>query len=52
MGTSGIHADGSNFLFADGHMKWFKPIQVSSGRNGTPGRDQVTATAVGTFSTN
>ena len=26
-----------------GHMKWLKPIQVSSGHNGTPGQDQVTA---------
>ena len=44
-GPTGIHGDGSNFLFGDGHVKWLKPIQVSSGHNGTPGQDQATASA-------
>ncbi len=43
-GPTGIHSDGSNFLFADGHVKFLKPIQVSSGHNGVPGQDQATAT--------
>ena len=42
-GPTGIHADGSNFLFGDGHVKFLKPIQVSSGHNGIPGDDQATA---------
>ncbi len=44
-GPTGIHSDGSNFLFGDGHVKFLKPIQVSSGHNGTPGQDQATASA-------
>ena len=44
-GPTGIHTDGSNFLFADGHVKWLRPVQVSSGHNGTPGLDQATASA-------
>ena len=44
-GPTGVHSDGSNFLFGDGHVKWLKPVQVSSGHNGTPGQDQATATA-------
>ena len=44
-GPTGIHSDGSNFLFADGHVKFLKPIGVSSGHNGTPGQDQGTASA-------
>ena len=27
------HTDGSNFLMADGHVKWLRPIQVSGGDN-------------------
>ena len=42
-GPTGIHSDGSNFLFADGHVKFLKPIQVSSGHNGKPGYDQQSA---------
>jgi prepilin-type N-terminal cleavage/methylation domain-containing protein/prepilin-type processing-associated H-X9-DG protein len=30
---SGRHSGGSNFLAADGHAKWFRPEQVSSGQN-------------------
>ncbi len=44
-GPTGIHTDGSNFLFADGHVKWLRPVQISSGHNGTPGQDQATASA-------
>jgi prepilin-type processing-associated H-X9-DG protein len=29
----GRHTDGSNYVFADGHVKWFAGSQVSSGRN-------------------
>ena len=28
---TGVHADGSNYLMADGHVKWLRPIQVSPG---------------------
>ena len=44
-GPTGIHTDGSNFLFADGHVKWLKPVQISSGHNGTSGQDQAMASA-------
>jgi prepilin-type N-terminal cleavage/methylation domain-containing protein/prepilin-type processing-associated H-X9-DG protein len=29
----GRHTDGSNYVFADGHVKWFPGSRVSSGRN-------------------
>jgi prepilin-type processing-associated H-X9-DG protein len=29
---TGRHLEGSNFLMADGHVKWFRGSQVSSGR--------------------
>ncbi len=29
--ATGLHADGSNFALADGHVKWLKPTQVSAG---------------------
>ncbi len=44
-GATGIHTDGSNFLFNDGHVKFLRPIQVSAGHNGISGQDQQTATA-------
>jgi prepilin-type N-terminal cleavage/methylation domain-containing protein/prepilin-type processing-associated H-X9-DG protein len=34
-GPTGRHTDGSNFLMADCHAKWFRGAQVSSGRNAT-----------------
>ena len=30
-GTTGIHSDGSNFLAADGHVKWLRGSAVSPG---------------------
>ena len=30
-GPTGIHTDGSNYLLADGHVKWLKGEKVSSG---------------------
>lgn len=30
--TPAAHFDGSNFLAADGHVKWLKPLSVSAGR--------------------
>ncbi len=38
--SGGVHTGGSNFLFADGHVKDLKPSQVSAGHNGNPGQDQ------------
>lgn len=29
--ATGLHTDGSNFLCSDGHVKWLRPTQVSSG---------------------
>ena len=44
-GATGIHTDGSNFLFGDGHVKYLKPAQVSAGHNGNSGQDQFTASS-------
>ncbi len=45
--TTGRHSDGSNFLMADGHSKWFRNSAVSAGLNnstnngcGTAGNNQ------------
>lgn len=38
--SAGIHTGGSNFLAADGHVKWLLPQKVSSGPNGTDGTTQ------------
>lgn len=35
--TTGVHTDGSNFLAADGHVKWLRATAIS------PGKDAVTA---------
>jgi prepilin-type processing-associated H-X9-DG protein len=34
---TGRHTDGSNFLFADGHVKWELPLGISTGGNDTSG---------------
>ncbi len=34
---TGRHTDGSNFLLADGHVKWLRPSSVSSGGNDSSG---------------
>ncbi len=39
-GGVGVHNGGSNFLLADGHVKYLQPNQVSTGHNGNPGQDQ------------
>ncbi len=31
MAATGVHTDGSNFLLADGHVKWLRPGAVSAG---------------------
>ena len=49
-GAVGIHTGGSNFLLADGHVKYLQPSQVSSGHNGSPGQDQETASSSGSYS--
>ena len=37
--TKGRHTDGSNFLLADGHVKWYRGSQVSSGFNAANSTD-------------
>lgn len=34
---TGRHTDGSNFLLADGHVKWLRPTSVSTGGNDSSG---------------
>ena len=46
-GAVGIHTGGSNFLLGDGHVKYLRPAQVSSGHNGRPGQDQASASSTG-----
>ena len=50
------HQGGSNFLLADGHVKWFKPAQVSTGTDATtPNAAQtgaISGTAAGTGNAN
>lgn len=31
--AQGLHSSGANFLFSDGHAKWFLPSKVSAGEN-------------------
>ena len=45
----GLHTDGSNYLFADGHVKWLRPSGVSYGYNALNSNNaQVTNSAEGT----
>lgn len=53
--TLGRHTDGSNYLLADGHVKWYRGSQVSSGFNAASptdpqgaGDDSAAARAAGT----
>ena len=53
--TNGRHTDGSNYLLADGHVKWYRGSQVSSGFNAAnptdpqqPGSDDMAVRAAGT----
>jgi len=40
---TGRHLEGSNFLFADGHVKWLKSQTVSPGNNAVNATDAATA---------
>jgi prepilin-type N-terminal cleavage/methylation domain-containing protein/prepilin-type processing-associated H-X9-DG protein len=46
-GGTGVHTAGSNFLFGDGHVKWLRPTEVSSGHNGKSGYDQESGSSAG-----
>lgn len=51
-GATGRHLDGSNFLFADGHVKWLRGQNVSPGNSATLATDAATASkAAGTEAT-
>ena len=52
-GLTGIHTDGSNFLAADGHVKWFRGAAISPGYTASAstnaqGYDQSGKSAAGT----
>ena len=56
-GTTGIHSDGSNFLAADGHVKWLRGVAVSPGLAASAatvaqGADTSTKNAAGTGNLN
>ncbi len=38
--ATGLHTDGSNYLLADGHVKFLRPANVSAGVNGTANQYQ------------
>ena len=40
---TGRHTDGSNFLLADGHVKWLRASAVSAGQDNTTAGDQGTS---------
>ena len=41
--VTGVHTDGSNFLLADGHVKWLRPNAVSAGANNGVSQTDCTA---------
>jgi len=45
--TTGIHSDGSNYGFWDGHVKWLKGGAVSPGANAATPTSPQTTTAGG-----
>ncbi len=48
---TGRHTDSSNFLLADGHIKWLRAVSVSTGGNDTSG-DGTQCNTFGTSATN
>ncbi len=44
---TGRHTNGSNFLFADDHIKWSKPEDISSGLNAAHPTDSQSGTSFG-----
>jgi prepilin-type N-terminal cleavage/methylation domain-containing protein/prepilin-type processing-associated H-X9-DG protein len=50
--TKGRHLDGSNYMFADGHVKWFRSSNISPGATAAVETDAATtAKAAGTANT-
>ena len=43
LAATGAHTDGSNFLLADGHVKWLRPSAISAGANNTVSSSDCTA---------
>lgn len=46
-GGVGVHTGGANFLLGDGHVKFLRPEQVSTGHNGRAGYDQESGSTAG-----
>ena len=44
--ATGRHTDGSNFLMADGHVKWLRPTQVSPGPSAKQSGDDQAASSI------
>ena len=44
---TGLHTDGSNFLLADGHVKWLRGTSVSPGSKAANATDAQGATGGG-----
>ncbi len=42
--ATGLHTDGSNFLFVDGHVKWLRGVAISPGFNAGNANDAIGAT--------
>ncbi|MGI4791476.1 MAG: DUF1559 domain-containing protein [Janthinobacterium lividum] len=51
-GTTGIHTDGSNFLAADGHVKWLRGVAVSPGRSAAAATSAQATDPAGTYGAN
>ena len=51
-GATGRHTDGSNFLAADGHVKWLRGPAVSPGQRGVSSMSAQAADTTGPYGAN